>query len=61
MARIIPQKPVENEIDCGNCQSRIGYLAEEIKSIWSPGFREPELIKSWIVCPACNKKITIKG
>lgn len=59
MARVINKASEEFKIDCPHCKAYIAYTKDDVKEIYNEGFREPELIKSWIICPACNRKIKL--
>ena len=61
MARVIERTPKEYKIGCGNCDVLIAYVKNDVKVLWGDGFREPVVKKSWIICPACNKKVKING
>jgi hypothetical protein len=59
MAHIVPKQVPEYLVDCSGCYETIAYHKEEVQELYDPGWREPRLKKSWIVCPCCGKNVTI--
>jgi hypothetical protein len=57
MAHVVPKKIPEYLVDCEHCSVTVSYQRSEIQELWDPGWRDPVLRKSWIVCPSCQKKI----
>jgi hypothetical protein len=56
-----PDPQVIKRISCNNCGARLEYVPNDVQSYNGTDYSGGPDGRTWIVCPQCNKDVTISS